>query len=151
MKKIITGAFIAVFLSLGLTSVLSVPAFAADPALGISGIVIDKDTNKPVAGARIQVSCDGVLVLDAITEANGNYNVPPDSRCKVGGTLTITATKGDKSDAYTTKDMKDFNVIDLKLKKRVNIPEYGWLGGILAGSVAIGTIVFIRRRNANMI
>lgn len=152
MKKTITGAFIAVFLVLGLTLTPAVPAFAADPVLGISGTVTDKDTGKPADGAHIQILCDGVLVFSTTTDGGGNYTVPADSaaKCQVGGTLTITATKDDKSDTYTSNDTKDINIIDLRLKEHINIPEYGLLGGILASTGAIGIVALVRRRNANI-
>jgi len=153
MKKIVTGTFVAIFLALGLTLIPAIPALAADPVLGISGTVTDKDTVKPVAGANVQVSCDGTLVFSSTTDSDGTYSVPADSlvKCQVGGDLTITASKDDKSDVYTSTSMGDVNIIDLTLKEHINVPEYSWLGAIFAGSIAIGAAMFIRRRTANIV
>lgn len=148
-KKIIIGSFTAMLLAVGFALAPAAPAFAADPVLGISGVVTDYDTGQPVGGAIILVYCDGVLVLDSATEDDGSYDVPPNSNCQVGGTLTVTVTKDDKSDS-STSTLKDINTVDLRLKTTIHIPEYGLVSGILAGSLAIGATLFIRSRNASV-
>ncbi len=148
MNKKITSIFLALFFVVGLTLAGHAAPVSAAPGdmISVHGKITNDATGKPVAGASVQVSCNGSLVgISNPTDGNGNYaiDVPADS-CPLGGDLVVTITIDDLSGLAVSTITYD-NTVSVALHKSLSIPEYGWLSGITASSAAIGAVAFVRR------
>ncbi len=131
---------------MGLLVVGLAPAVYADSAKTmITGKIAENGS--PVEGADVEVECAGTLQMDT-TDASGVYLVGfTADECPVGTQALIKAKKGSMSGSGTT----DVQARTTKLNVGVMnlaIPEFGWLGGLLATGAGIGAIAFTRRRYA---
>ena len=148
MKKKLFGVLFLV-LSAILINVMPVAALDPPPVVSVHGTVTDYVTGQPVIGAKVNLYCDGHLVHTTTTNKDGSYQAMfSSSRCALGSELTITGTGDDDKAAMVITTIVDHEIIeDLRLAKgTVIIPEYGWMGGIVAASAGIGVIIYGRRR-----
>lgn len=138
-KKLILGVFAAVIASAGLVS----SANATAPQSDITGVITENQT--AVADATVTVLCNGNSQTDT-TDAFGSYLVTfPAGDCPFGTTVKVSAQKGTKSGVASGTVQGITTKLNLAIVN-VSIPEYGMIGGIMAGGAGIGMIAFARRR-----
>lgn len=90
----------------------------------ISGTVIDSVTQTPISGSIVQVHNSVELVATAVTDNNGNYNIPnldPDNY-----TITSTANNYQRSTKFASVNSNQITIVNFSL---IPIP------GIVAGNV----------------
>ncbi len=133
---LIGAFFVASFVPLGSVSALP-------PQTDVTGVITH--SGNPVAAADVTVTC-GTTVKTDTTDANGSYLVTFASvECPFGSTVKVVAKKG----GYSGSNSGTVHGVTTKLNiaiVNVSIPEYGWIGGILAAGTGIGAIAFTRRR-----
>lgn len=142
MKKRLLGLFligaffVASFVPLG--SVHALP-----PQTDVTGVITNM--GNPVASAVVTVTCGTTVKVDS-TDANGSYLVTfTTADCPFGSTVKVVAKKG----GYSGSASGTVHGVTTKLNiaiVNVSIPEYGWIGGILAAGTGVGAIAFTRRR-----
>jgi hypothetical protein len=142
MKKLLTSALLAVFMSVGLLSG-SVGAVGNTPQTEITGVVTENHV--AVSGAMVTVLCKGNTKTDT-TDAFGSYLVSFDSvDCPFGVTVKVTAEKDGKTGVRSGTVQGITTKLNLAIVN-VPIPEYGLIGSLTAGGAGLGMIVYRRRR-----
>jgi len=140
MKQKILVLLAVVAASAGL---VSSSANAAPPESDITGVITENQM--AVAGASVTVLCNGHTLTDT-TDAMGSYLVTyPSADCPFGSTVKVTAQKDGKSGVSSGTVQGITTKLNLAIVN-VSIPEWGLIGGALAGSVGIGMIAYARRR-----
>ena len=140
-KKLLGLAVLAAFMVLGFAPATN----ALPPQTDVTGVITEK--GNAVAGATVKVTCMGFERTD-ITDANGSYLVTFASvECPFGTTVKVTATKNGKSGSASGTVQGITTKLNIAIVN-VSIPEYGWVGGVLAAGVGVGAIAFTRRRLA---
>jgi len=69
------------------------------------------------------------------------------AQCPFGSTVSVLAKKGSESGTATGTAQGITTKLNVAIVN-VSIPEYGVIGGLLAGGAGIGAIAFARRRSA---
>jgi len=139
-QKLILGLLAVVVASTGLVSGI---ANATPPQSDVTGVITENQV--AVAGATVTVLCNGHTEVDT-TDAQGAYLVTyPSTDCPFGTTVKVTAKKGSKSGIASGTVQGITTKLNLAIVN-VSIPEYGLIGGILAGTTGIGMIALMRRR-----
>ncbi len=149
MKRLVMGLLLAAVLVVGVAP-QTVDA-AASEEVKISGVVFDQ--GQPVPGIKVQVECwETGFVERPITDANGKYHViTTTDQCPLGTTLKVrsnTALNAKVGFKFSTVQL--VNNLPIHLILTHGVPEYGWLGGILAGGTGAGVIAYTRRRLAQL-
>ena len=131
--------FVAVIASASLVT----SAGATAPQSDITGVITENQT--AVADAKVTVTCNGHTETDT-TDAFGSYLVTFQAGdCPFGTTAKVAAQKGTKSGVASGTVQGITTKLNLAIVN-VSIPEYGMIGGIMAGGAGIGMIAFARRR-----
>lgn len=139
-QKLILGLLAVVVASTGLVSGI---ANATPPQSDVTGVITENQV--AVAGATVTVLCNGHTEVDT-TDAHGAYLVTyPSADCPFGTTVKVTAKKGTKSGVASGTVQGITTKLNLAIVN-VSIPEYGLIGGVLAGTAGIGMIAYMRRR-----
>jgi hypothetical protein len=142
MKKKLVGLVAAIALAVA-GGLLPATVHALPAQTDVTG-VITKDF-AAVAGAMVEVTCGGTTKTDT-TDGSGSYLVTfTTAECPFGPTVKVVAKKG----GYSGVGSGTVHGITTKLNiaiVNVSIPEYGWIGGIVAAGAGIGAIAFTRRR-----
>src|SRR6266496_6035991 len=144
VRKLVMGAFLAG--ALVIASLLPLQAAQAlPPETDVTGVITSH--GNPVVGATVTVTCRGFVRTDT-TDANGSYLVSfTTAQCPFGSTVKVMAKKG----TMTGSSSGTVQGITTKLNiavVNVSIPEYGWLGGLIAAGTGVGAIAYTRRRSA---
>jgi hypothetical protein len=139
VKKLLTGAFVAAVVSIGVASGAS-----ASPAQSeITGVVTEKQM--AVVGATVTVTCNGKTETDT-TDAQGAYLVEfPVTDCPFGTTVKVVAQKDGKSGVASGTMQGITTKLNLAIVN-VAIPEYGALGLLSAAGAGLGLMAYMRRR-----
>ena len=138
-KKLIMGVFVAIIASASLVT----SAGATGPQSDITGVITENQT--AVADAKVTVTCNGHTETDT-TDAFGSYLVTFQSGdCPFGTTVKVAAQKGTMSGVASGTVQGITTKLNLAIVN-VSIPEYGMIGGIIAGGAGVGMIAFARRR-----
>jgi hypothetical protein len=141
MKQKIVLALLAVVVAS--TGAMSASVGATPPQSDVTGVITENHT--AVAGATVTVLCNGHTEVDT-TDAFGSYLVTfLAADCPFGATVKVTATKDNKSGVASGTIQGITTKLNLAIVN-VSIPEYGLIGGILAGGAGVGMIAFARRR-----
>jgi hypothetical protein len=141
MKQKVVLALLAVVVAS--TGAMSATVGATPPKSDVTGVITENQV--AVEGATVTVLCNGHTEVDT-TDAFGSYLVTyPSADCPFGTTVKVTAKKGDKSGVASGTVQGITTKLNLAIVN-VSIPEYGLIGGILAGSAGIGMIAYNRRR-----
>ena len=118
---------------------------AIPPQTDVTGVITDAGV--PVDAADVKVKCGTTTKMDT-TDAFGSYLVTfTFAECPTGSTVTVTATKGPKSGTNTGTVVGITTKLNIGLVN-VDIPEYGFIGAVLATGAGAGAIFFARRRFA---
>ena len=133
-KKIIIGAIVASFVSLGFAT----SGVHADSArTDITGVVTLNHT-VGVKNAKGTVTCNGWVKTD-MTDAQGFYLVSfTVAHCPFGSTTKVTATKGGYSGVASGTVQGLTTKLNLAIIN-VDVPEYGLLGMLIAGAAGMGS------------
>lgn len=116
---------------------------ALPPQTDVTGVITEK--GNPVAGATVTVTCMGFQRTD-ITDAAGSYLVTfATVECPFGSTVKVVAKKAGMSGSNSGTVTGITTKLNIAIVN-VSIPEYGWLGGILAAGAGVGAIALTRRR-----
>lgn len=143
MKKKLLGMIMAAVLLIAGAS--GGVVHALPPETDVTGIVTDGGT--PVPGAMVTVKCGATTKTDT-TNASGTYLVSfTAAECPPGSLVTVAAKKGTKAGTTTGRVVGITTKLNVGLVN-IEIPEYGWLGGLLALGAGTGTVIFVRRRYA---
>ena len=139
MKKTLLGLLITAFVTISATATVS----ATPPQTDVTGVVTENQTS--VSGATVTVLCEGNTETDT-SDAHGSYLVTfPADDCPFGSTVRVTAQKGGKSGVTSGTVTGITTKLNLAIVN-VSIPEYGFIGSLLASSIGIGAIAYVRRR-----
>ncbi len=143
MKKKLFGLMlVGAFL---IAAVAPVKTHALPPQTDVTGNITDAGV--PVDGAMVTVKCGATTKTDT-TNSSGTYLVTfTGAECPPGSTVHVTAKKGTKSGSASGTVIGITTKLNIGLVN-VDIPEYGWIGGILATGAGVGAIAFTRRRYA---
>lgn len=140
MKRKILGLLAVVVAS---ASAISGTAYATPPQTDVTGVITENQVAVP--GATVTVLCNGHTEVDT-TDAHGSYLVTFSSTdCPFGTTVKVSAKKGNKSGVASGTVQGITTKLNLAIVN-VSVPEYGLMGGILAGGAGVGMIAFARRR-----
>jgi len=139
MKKLAIGIFVAAFAAIGIAG----PAMAAPAESDVTGVVTENQV--AVAGATVTVLCNGHTEVD-MTDNFGSYLVHfVSADCPFGSTVKVTAVKNGKSGVSSGTVQGVTTKLNLAIVN-VSIPEYGFIGTLIAGGAGIGLIAYMRRR-----
>jgi hypothetical protein len=142
-KKLLSLLVIGAFFVAALVPLKTAHALPAET--DVSGVVTEGGVT--VAGATVTAKCGATTKMD-ITNASGTYLVSfTFAQCPPGSTVTVTAKKGTHSGTATGKVVGLTTKLNVGLIN-VSIPEYSWIGGVIATGAGIGAIAFTRRRYA---
>lgn len=143
MKQKIIALLAIVVVSAGL---VSATANATSPTTAVTGVVTENFTAVP--NANVTALCKGHTQAD-VADAQGSYLVLfPSADCPFGSTVKVTASYGGHGGASSGT----VNGVTTKLNLaivNISIPEYGMIGGAIAGSAGIGMIIYSRRRKVS--
>jgi hypothetical protein len=140
MKKVLLGLFIAVFVSVGITSA---SVSAAPPETTVTGVVTENHI--AVSGATVTVVCNGHTETDT-TDVYGTYLVHfVSADCPFGSTVKVTGQKDDNSGVASGTVRGVTTKLNLAIVN-VEIPEYGLIGALTAGGIGIGLVAYTRRK-----
>lgn len=141
MKQKIVLALLAIVVAS--TGALSASVGATPPQSDVTGVITENQV--AVAGATVTVLCNGHTEVDT-TDAKGSYLVTyPSNDCPFGTTVKVTAKKGTKSGVASGTVQGITTKLNLAIVN-VSIPEFGLVGGLLAGGAGVGTLAYARRR-----
>ena len=106
----------------------------------VEGITIDKDTNKPIAGANIVISDRNNKIISKTTSnSDGTFSL--ESNC-TDGDYKLTVSKDgydDKDTVFTVKDSKDISGIEIAMEEIMKLAP---LGSDLIEFLKLSTIYF---------
>ncbi|HVQ44311.1 MAG TPA: hypothetical protein VMT30_05090 [Candidatus Saccharimonadia bacterium] len=145
MPKSILG----VFITLGLTAAVFAPQPAHatfDPVYDVQGFVHD-ETGKPVEGADVYIVCGGVEVELTRSDVDGSYHSNMD-QCQVDWTIQVDVRAPGARLGSASSIGSPHMHLDVVVRANTSIPEYGWLGGLMAGGAGAGAIAYARRQCA---
>jgi len=145
MKQKIVIALLAVVVASAGT--LSASVGATPPQSDVTGVITENQV--AVSGATVTVLCNGHTEVDT-TDAQGAYLVTYAwADCPFGSTVKVSASKDAKSGVASGTVQGITTKLNLAIVN-VSIPEYGLIGGILAGIAGIGMITCARRRQQDI-
>jgi hypothetical protein len=145
MKKLILGALATILTAVGFATVSADAVPFMPPQTDVTGVITKNHSTVAVAGATVTGDCNGHMMSDT-TDAHGSYLlVYPTTMCAFGDTIHVTATDGSLSGANSGTIQGITTKLNLAVVN-VDIPEYGLIGAIAAGSAGIGLVAFTRRR-----
>lgn len=138
-KKLLGLAVMAAFLVLGFAPKTQ----ALPPQTDVTGVVTEQ--GNAVANASVKVTCMGFERTD-IADAHGAYLVSFAAvECPFGTTVKVVGTKDGKSGTASGTVQGITTKLNIAIVN-VSIPEYGWIGGLLAAGAGVGAIALTRRR-----
>jgi len=148
MKKLMLSAFFAAGLVIAGLVPQSAQAAAADP-VKVTGVVTYRA--RPLVGIEVMVECFKTgFQQRTTTDGNGVYLVTAtQTQCPLGSELKVRAETANNTHGYVGAKygtVSLLNNVNIKTVTKCVVPEYGWLGGALAGGVGVGAVAFIRRR-----
>ncbi len=127
----------------------------------IAGKIYNSDYTAVIAGADVDVTCDGVTI-SVVSKADGAYKVEyTDGSCYVGDSLTVYAEKdgltgqktgtilaeGTCSDPNTDNCLINvYDGLDVAVVNVPLVPEFGAIVGVLTILGAVGVFFVVRRR-----
>ena len=147
MKRLVIGLVVAVAVMAGIAPQT---VHAAVPEIQIIGVVFDKGV--PVPNLSVLVECwETGFAERPITDTNGVFYVATDkTHCPLG---TILKARTNIPNTYRAgfqfKTVQPVNEMHIDLIDTHNIPEFGWVSGVLAAGTGGGLIIFTRRRYAH--
>jgi len=145
MKKLVIGLLVAA----AMIGIIAPQAAQAVSEVKISGRVLDQ--GMPVTGIQVMIECWATgFVERPITDVNGKFNITTTTlQCPLGTTLKLRSnTANNAKVGFTFSNVLLVNELNVNLLDTHGIPEYGWLGGVLAVGGGAGLIVVARRRYA---
>jgi uncharacterized protein YcnI len=99
--------------------------------------------------AKVSVKCNGKKRV-TYTGRQGWYKISFSSRqCRVGNTVTVTASKNGETASNTGKVRSASCRLDVAFIN-VALPEMGFVTGIAATTIGGGTVLLVRRRADNI-
>ena len=118
---------------------------------------VTRPNGTPIPTVLVMVDC--LNSPSDVTDLSGNYHIDGSAHLCLGDTIAVSTYKeyspGMLSDdqanlfngtTYTTTDVRKINKADIIMKQRsYPVPEYGWIGGLVAASGGIGAIAYTRR------
>ncbi len=118
---------------------------AASPGRAVHGVVRDS-ANKKVAGANVNVSCNG-NILNATTNSLGFYNVQFNNTgdCKKDDLVTVSASK----DSEAGSNSKNMNRVQININVKmsaVSVPEFDFSTGTLAVAASAGIFAYLKKK-----
>lgn len=141
--KLFGIALAAVFAVIGFAPAV---VSAAPAQTDITGVITE--SGNPVANAVVTVKCMGFTEVDGMTDAHGSYLVIfTIAECPFGSTVKVAAKKGTMSGAASGTVQGITTKLNVGVVN-VSIPEFGMMGGIVAGGAGLGSIAFMRRRSS---
>jgi len=127
----------------------------------IAGKIYNSDYTAVIAGADVDVTCDGVTI-SVVSKADGAYKVEyTDGSCYVGDSLTVYAEKegltgqktgtilaeGTCSDPSTDNCLINvYDGLDVAVVNVPLVPEFGLIVGVLTILGAVGVFFVVRQR-----
>lgn len=127
----------------------------------IAGKIYNSDYTAVIAGADVDVTCDGVTI-SVVSKADGAYKVEyTDGSCYVGDSLTVYAEKegltgqktgtilaeGTCSDPNTDNCLINvYDGLDVAVVNVPLVPEFGLIVGVLTILGAVGVFFVVRQR-----
>ncbi len=146
MRKKLIGMFMFMAVILLAGGIAPQTAHADASETRVFGYV--KENGQPVEGARVYVICDSQgAYTDKPTDADGYYTIVlDDPPCANDSEIKVTAWGPNGSgNALTIRHGVD-NRVDVALGVTIPIPEFGWIGGVVAAGSGVGLVAVIRRR-----
>ena len=148
MKKILLMSLVIVS-TVGITSKTA----RAARVTGLTEIVIHgvvTNAGQPVAGAPVAFNCAGANRGGTHTGPDGSYSAVV--TCKLAAGIEVRASLPGPHASFDSGAWviaKENTQIDIKIGvDRATVPEFGWIGGIVATGTGAGAVVFARRRYA---
>jgi len=124
---------------------LNVEITKQHPYTTITGNV--SDHGQVVPGANVTIRC-GSLEKKVFTDSHGEYSfIAASADCPLDSNVQVVATEGNRSGTIFTV-VKRVNNINIAIAN-VGIPEFGWLGGVLAAITGVGVVALNRRHLLN--
>lgn len=143
MKKLLA----AIVLTLAIVGLL-MPIVHAAGEVEISGVV--RYQGHPIPDIEVLIECwDTGFSKRVDTDANGAYHATATlAQCPYRSLLKVRAetknTVGYVGHRLVEADL--INKLDIDTVPKGTIPEFGWVGGVVAAGAGIGAIAFMRRR-----
>jgi hypothetical protein len=154
MKKLLSVLMLATMV-LAFTGFASATTCATVETTFVSGLISDATNgNAPVAGATVQVTCDGTLKTTT-SDALGGYQVEyTPAECDNGDTVSVHATYDGLSGDSSTVDWYTENnqigclelIVNVACANVPLVPEFGALVAGLTILGALGAFFVVRRK-----
>lgn len=146
IKKLVAGLGVGIFS----ISILAT-ANASAATLGhtdVTGVVTEQQVALP--GADVSVLCNGQTLTDT-TDSYGSYLVSfLSTDCPFGSTVKVTAQKNGMSGVSSGTVRGVTTKLNLAIVN-VEVPEYGLIGSLAAGSAGLGMAAYMRRRQQQVL
>lgn len=152
MRMKILNLTLAAIAAVGVFVFSAVSASAQFPVISetwVSGTVYDGG-GSPVSGGTVTVTCNGVNRFAGIL-SNGSYGVAyPQTECKVGDTVTASASTGAGSGSNSASVVNtpiNGPIVDLDIAViDITVPEFGLIGGMLTGMGSVAGYMYLRAK-----
>ncbi|HVQ44312.1 MAG TPA: hypothetical protein VMT30_05095 [Candidatus Saccharimonadia bacterium] len=150
-SNIITSTLLAA--AVAIASFAPRPADAAvNDSVQLTGLVTIQ--GHPMPGLEVDIECWSTgFQAHAVTNGSGIYShFATEAFCPLGSQLKVRFESVGLSGyvGFNYNTIQKVTVTDISLVRKNVVPEYGWLGGLLAGSAGIGAMAIMRRRYVSL-